>query len=328
MESSKLILVTGATGSIGSVLVKRLSEAGQCLRVVVRNPDRAVHLRRMPHVEIVLGDLSRPDSLRDCAKGCSLVYHCAAQLPSPDWAKSHATNVAGTQAIIHEAARANVERLIYTSTIGVYGLSKAQNITEETPWSQYNQPYFRTKQEAERLVWQAMDQIPTTIARVGDVIGPGQYSWTIDLIQKVKRGLLTPPLDSESGFLNPVYIDNLVDVLLLMGVHPAAPGQIFNVVDGTPIRTGDYFRRLAQMAGKQLTRLPAILMKAGSTILMGYDLLRGRETSFFPGSIDYLLRKGKIYPIKLQSVLGWAPAVPQEEAFRRTEQWLLQEGYL
>jgi nucleoside-diphosphate-sugar epimerase len=275
----------------------------------------------MPNVEMIPGDLTRPASLRGCAEGCSLVYHCAAKLASPDWAGSHATNVVGTQEIINEAARAGVERLIYTSTIGVYGLSKAENITEETPWSKYNEPYFTTKQEAERIVWHAVDQIPITIARLGDVIGPGQYVWTIDPIQKMNRGLFSRPLDSESGFLNPIYIDNLIDALLLMGVHPAAPGQIFNVVDGNPIRASDYFRRLAQMAGKKIIPLPAILMKAATTILTEYELLRGREPSFY-GGIDYILRKGKIYPQKIQSLLGWAPAVLQEEAFRRTEQWL------
>jgi hypothetical protein len=81
------------------------------------------------------------------------------------------------------------------------------------------------------------------------------------------------------------------------------------------------------MAGKKLIPLPAFLMKASTRILMEVDLLRGREPSF-SGGIDYLLRKGKIYPQKIQSVLGWTPAVPQEEAFRRTEQWLRQEGYL
>ncbi len=328
MENRRPILVTGATGSIGSVLVKRLSDTGHSIRVVVRNPDRAAALRTMPNVEVVFGDLNKPDSLRECAQGCSLVYHCAAKLGGSDWAESRATNAAGTQAVIDEAVRAGVERLIYTSTIGVYGLSKAENITEETPWSKYNQPYFTTKQEAERSVQRAMDQLPITIARLGDVVGPGQFIWTIDVIQKINKGLFQPPLDSEGGYLNPVYIDNLVDALLLMGVHPAATGQIFNVVDGTPIRTGDYYRRLAQMAGKQLTPLPTIVLKGASTILMGNDLLRGRKASVSPGSVDYLLRKGKIYPNKIQSTLGWAPAIPQEEAFRRTEQWLRQEGYI
>jgi len=328
MESQKPILVTGATGCIGSVLVKRLSQAGKSVRAVVRNPDRAAHLRSLPNVEIVLGDLDRPDSLRGCAEGCSLVYHCAAKLLSSNWEESRAINVTGTQAVVEEAVRAGVERLIYTSTIGVYGLSKAENIIEETPWSKYNQPYFTTKQEAERIVSQAVDRIPITIARVGDVIGPGQYTWTIDLVLKLKRGLLRPPLDSEGGFLNPVYIDNLLEALLLIGVHPAAAGQIFNVVDGTPIRTGDLFRRMAQMDGKQIAPLPVFLMKGASAILMGFDLLRGREPSMSPGGVGYLLRKGKIQPDKIRSLLGWAPAVPQEEAFRRTEEWLRQVGYL
>jgi nucleoside-diphosphate-sugar epimerase len=328
MNNIKPILVTGATGSIGSVLVKRLSELGYRVRAIVRNPRKAAALMGMTNVEIFPSDLNKPDSLRGCAEGCSLVYHCAAKLTGRDWVESFATNVAGTQAVIAEAVRAGVERLIYTSTIGVYGLSKVENITEETPWSEYNLPYFKTKQEADRLVWQAAGEIPITIARVGDVMGPGQFTWTIDLIQKLNRGLLQPPLDSESGSLNLVYIDNLVDALLLMGTHPAAPNQIFNVVDGIPIRSGDYFRRLAQMAGKRITPLPALVLKGASTILMEFDLLRGREVSVLPGGVDYLLRKGKIYPNKIQSLLGWVPAVPQEEAFIRTERWLRKEGYL
>jgi nucleoside-diphosphate-sugar epimerase len=327
MDYPKPVLVTGASGSIGSVLVKRLHETGRPVRAVVRSLDRAANLRRMPDVEIVLGDLTQPDSLRDCAAGCSLVYHCAAKLPGLDWAESYATNVGGTQAILAEAARAGVERLIYTSTIGVYGPCKAEMIREETPWSKYNQPYFTTKQEAEGLVSQAMDKILVTIARLGDVIGPGQFTWTIDPIQKMYQGLFQPPLDSECGFLNPVYIDNLVDALLLMGDHPAAPGQIFNVVDGAPIRAGDYYRRLAQMAGKKLTPLPVIVLKVASRLIAGYSQVRGRGPTYF-GNIDYLLRKGKIYPDKIRSLLGWAAAIPQEEAFRCTELWLRQEGYL
>jgi nucleoside-diphosphate-sugar epimerase len=282
----------------------------------------------MRNVEIFFGDLSQPESLRGCADGCSLLYHCAAKLLSSDWASSYTTNVAGTQAVLEEAIRAGIERLVYTSTIGVYGLSKQDIITEETPWSPYHLPYFQTKQEAERIVWEAVDRIPITIARVGDVMGPGQDAWTLNVIRKCKKGLLATPLDSQSGFLNPIYIDNVVDALVLMGTHPAAPRQVFNVVDGTPIRASDYFRRIAQMAGKKVPALPAVVIKAGAGLLMGYDILRGREISTLPRSINYLLRKGKIYPHKIQSLLGWVPTITQEDAFCRTEQWLRQEGYL
>jgi nucleoside-diphosphate-sugar epimerase len=328
METQKPILVTGASGSIGSVLVKRLCENDQRVRALVRNPDRMAHLRDDPHVEIIPGDLTRPDSLRGCAQGCSLVYHCAADLGASNWPRAYGTNVTGTQAILEEAARAEVERLVYTSTIGVYGVCRAEEIAEETPWVRYHQPYFETKQAAERLVEQASGQIPVCIARLGDVIGPGQYAWTIDLVRRTKQGLLIPPLDSQSGYINPVYIDNLIDALVLMGSHPDAVGQVFNVVDGFPIQTNDYFRRYHQMVGKPIKPLPVILMKAGASFLMGFDLLRGREPDTTPGTLNYLLRKGRIFPEKLRARLGWAPAVSQEAAFTRIEQWLRNEGYL
>ena len=328
MKSPKPILVTGATGSIGSVLVKRLSESGQIVRAVVRNPDRAAALRSMANIEIFPGDLSKPDSLRGCAEGCSQVYHCAAKLSGSNRAAFHAVNVTGTQALINEAVRANIERLIYISTIAVYGFREAENITEEFPWPKCNLPYIATKQEAERVVWTAAEQIPVTVARLGDVVGPGQYVWTISFIEKINQGLLKPPVESASGFLNPVYIDNLVDALLLMSAHPAAPGQAFNVVDGTPIRISDYIRCLAQMAGKRTSALPAFALKGVAALLMGIDMLRGREASITPGVINMLLHKATINADKIRGVLGWIPAIDQEEAFRRTEQWLRREGYL
>jgi nucleoside-diphosphate-sugar epimerase len=328
MTNPRPILVTGATGSIGARLVKRLCKSGQSVRALVRNLERAVCLQGLPNLEILPGDLGRPESLAGCAQGCSQVYHCAAQMPTRDWARARAVNIAGTRAIIEESARAGVEHLIYTSSIGVYGISQAEVITEETPFAPYHQAYFETKQEADRIMARSMERLPITIARVGDVTGPDQYSWTIDPIQKMKRGLMMWPPEAVCGYLNTVYIDNLLDALLLMRGHPAAPGQVFNIVDGEPIRSSDYFRRLAQIAGQPVRQAPVSLLKAGAALLEAGDLLRGRWRSSAPAAIDYLLRKGKIFPEKLHSVLGWSPAIPLGEGFRRTQEWLRQTGQI
>lgn len=328
MSDPKPILVTGATGSIGSALVKRLSISGQRVRALVRNPERAAALRAIANVEIVPGDLSQPASLRGCAEGCSLVFHCAAKLSGSDRAAFEAVNVDGTQALVDEAARAGVKRFVHASTIAVYGFSAAQDITEEAPWPVTDWPYIVTKREAERRVRAAAAQIPVTIARFGDVVGPGQYAWTVSFIEKINQGLLRPPLDAHSGLLNPVYIDNLLDALLLLSTHPAAPGQAFNVVDGAPIRVSDYIRRLAQMAGKRPFAVPAFVFKGGALLLMWADLLRGREASATPQEVQYLLHKATISNEKARTLLGWAPAVGLEEAFQRIEQWLRQDGYI
>ncbi len=121
MRNSQPIFISGATGSIGSALLKRLSESGQPIRALVRNAERASHLRGMANVDIVLGDLGEPDRLRGCVAGCSVAYHCAAKMSGMDRAASYAVNVTGTQALADEAVRSGVERFVFTSTVGVYG---------------------------------------------------------------------------------------------------------------------------------------------------------------------------------------------------------------
>ncbi len=326
--NQKPVFISGATGSVGSRFAGRLSETGQAVRVLVRNPERAAALQRMANVTVIPGDLTRPESLRGCMEGCSLVYHCAAKLGGMNMAASQVINVDGTQALLDETVRSGVERFIHLSTIAVYGFSCEQNITEEFPWPESSEPYITTKQQAERLVQKAAEKIPVSIARLGDVIGPGQFTWTINFIQKINQGVLTPPREADSGFVNPVYIDNLIDALLLLGAHPAAAGQIFNVVDGTPIRTSDYIRRMAGMAGKTPFALPGAVMKGIATLLMVLDTLRGREATATPGDVEYLLKKSTFSAQKIREMLGWKPAVDLEEGFRRTEEWLRGAGYL
>jgi nucleoside-diphosphate-sugar epimerase len=328
MKSTGRIFITGATGSIGSRLAEHLSQAGWAVRALVRNPDRAAGLESLENIEIVQGDLTQPEGLRGCMAGCSLVYHLAAKLPGSDWASHRAVNAAGTEALVSEAVHSGVERFVHVSTIGVYGLLEGENITEEAAWPTSNHPYFTTKQEAERLVWAATGTLPITIARAGDVVGPGQVTWTVEFIRKIKQGALQPPTDSDSGIMNPVYIDNLIDALVLMGTHAAAPGQAFNIVDRTPMRFSDYIRRLARMAGKRTFALPGFVLKTAASLIMAMDLLRGREASAKPADVAYLLRKATISGEKIRSLLGWKPAVDLEEAFRRTEEWLRREGLL
>lgn len=328
MERDTTVLVTGATGSIGYVLAKRLAASGASVRAMARSPEKAAALKEIAGITIVSADLSRPESLRGCLDGCSLVVHCAAKLSGSDRAAFQAINVTGTQALIDEAVRAGVERFVHLSTIGVYGFAQAENITEEFLWPQSQHLYVTTKRQAERVVSEAAGKIPITIARLGDVVGPGQYTWTIGFIEKINRGLLHPPTDRASGILNLVYIDNLVDALLVIGSHPTAVGEIFNVVDGTPILTSEYIRRLARMTGKRPFAVPVFAIKGAAFLLMAGDLLRGREASVTPGDVDYLTHKATISGEKIRSRLGWKPAVDMEEGFRRTADWLRSEGYL
>jgi nucleoside-diphosphate-sugar epimerase len=230
--------------------------------------------------------------------------------------------------LIEEAASAGVDRFVHLSTVGVYAFSKAENIAEEFPWPECNHPYLRTKREAERMVSAAAGRVPVTIARVGDVFGPEQFLWTIKVVRDIKQGKLQPPTTRASGYLNLIYIDNLLDALLLMGTHAAAIGEVFNVVDGTPMLTSEYIRRFFRQANKRPIGMPGWLMRAAVWGTMTADLVRGREPAGTPEEVGVLLQKLTISNEKLRTRLGWEPSIDREEAFRRTDQWLRQEGYV
>ena len=326
--NSNAVFVSGATGSIGSELTRRLIQAGRRVRALVRDPAWAGKLKELNNLEIVQGDLSEPVSLCGCMDNCSLAYHCAAKLTGSDWTKYRTINVEGTRALVKEAARAGIALFVHASTIGVYGFSQAQNIGEDFPWPTNRHPYFTTKQDAERAVWEAAGAVPVTVARLGDVFGPGQRVWTIDLIEKINQRMLVPLTDADSGTFNPVYIENAIDALILMGKHPAAPGQAFNIVDGTPMPFSEYIRRLTRMAGKRTLSMPGVVMKGVAGLLMWFDLLRGREASAKPADVNYLMHKATISGQKIRAFLGWQPAIDEQLAFRMTEAWLRREGYI
>lgn len=318
----KRVCVTGATGSIGSLLVQRLIDAGAQVRALARRPDRAQHLYSLD-IEVVFGDLSQPDSLRDLLNGCSMIYHTAAKLTGRDRAEFYTVNVRGTSALLEEARRAHVERFVHLSSIAVSGYPHAKNVSENYPWQSTTDPYCSTKQEAERLVWAASDQLPVTIVRPGDVIGHQQRIWTVQLVRLVSAGLLHPPIGD--SMLNPVYIDNLLDALLVLGEHPAAIGEVFNVVDGTPVPMHVYIRHLARLSKRRVIPVPPFMLLIIASMLEYQARLRRVEPLVTRTAAEFLLHDTTFSNEKVRKRVGWSPAVGWDEAMRRTAHWLRKE---
>ncbi|MFN2633328.1 MAG: NAD-dependent epimerase/dehydratase family protein, partial [Thermoanaerobaculia bacterium] len=115
-------LVTGGPGFVGSHIVRALLARGQPVRCLVRPGSRRTNLDGLP-VEVAVGDLTDPPSLREAVRGCRVVYHCAADYRlgarRPD--AIYASNVAGTDNLLRAAADAAVERVVHTSSVGALG---------------------------------------------------------------------------------------------------------------------------------------------------------------------------------------------------------------
>jgi nucleoside-diphosphate-sugar epimerase len=321
---NRTVYITGATGSIGGALARRLSNEGSRLRLLVRDAKKASTLQVLPGVEMVYGDIRDAQSIKGTLDGCEVVFHCAAKIQGSNLDEYQRINIAGTEALAKEAVCAKVARFVYVSTTAVYGYQGEQSISEEHAWSEHSRsPYIRTKQAAEKALRRVSDNsgLNISIARPGDVFGPGQFGWTIQFIQLLKRGALHPPTASSSGMANLVYIDSLLDALLLLAKHPAAVGQAFNVVDQS-VSFHDYIVALARMAGVPAFPIPGVLLYGVAALLQVVGSLGGREAKINRDSASFLLHKDTFSKQKLRSVLGWTPRVSLEEAYRLTETWL------
>jgi nucleoside-diphosphate-sugar epimerase len=164
------ILVTGATGKVGSRLAQRLSERGDRVRALVRDRTRAAQLLG-GRVELVEGDLLDADSLAAAVQGVDAVVHCAAFFRGATAEQAHAVNDLGTQHLAHAARRASVRRFLFTSTGLVYGPTDGRLAGEGDPCAPID-AYPRSKLAAERFLL-GLGGLDVRVLRLPFVYGDG-----------------------------------------------------------------------------------------------------------------------------------------------------------
>jgi nucleoside-diphosphate-sugar epimerase len=173
-------LLTGATGFIGGHVTRQLLAAGHQAIALVRTPEKARALKELG-VELAQGDITRPATLAGPMTGVDGVFHIAGwyELGARDRAPAHAINVDGTRNVLEAAGDAGVPRIVYTSTLAVYGDTRGRAVDEsyrmDGPWLS---EYDRTKWLAhyEVAVPMAEAGLPLVIIQPGLVYGPGDHS--------------------------------------------------------------------------------------------------------------------------------------------------------
>ncbi|MEI9936233.1 MAG: NAD(P)-dependent oxidoreductase [Pseudomonadota bacterium] len=164
------ILVTGATGKVGSRLAKRLARRGDQVRALVRDETRAAELREAG-IDLAVGDLLEVDSLAAALRGVDAVIHCAAFFRGATPEQAHAVNDLGTQHIAKAAHAASVKRFIFTSTGLVYGANGGRLAREDDPCAP-SAAYPVSKLAAERFLL-AFEGLDVRVLRLPFVYGDG-----------------------------------------------------------------------------------------------------------------------------------------------------------
>ncbi|TIH18521.1 NAD-dependent epimerase/dehydratase family protein [Marinifilum sp. JC120] len=173
------IMITGATGLIGSRLVRILAEKGFSIKALVRDKCRARQLVKEP-VEFVSGDLNNEAALEEALQGCKYLFHLAAdyRLWVPDPEAMTRTNVEGTRLLMQKALEAGVERIVYTSSVCVLGCNSDGSPADEDASSSVTDmisPYKKSKFLAEKVVMDMVrnEGLPAVIVNPSTPVGPG-----------------------------------------------------------------------------------------------------------------------------------------------------------
>ena len=312
------ILVTGATGFIGTQLSETLANSGH----QVRDTARSVAPNCSTTHELITCDLESADNLDHLTTGCDAIVHLAgrAHVMSDNPATSESlyvsANVDVTRKLAQSAARTGVKRMILLSSVKVNG----ESTTINTPFTAQDipnpqDPYGRSKTQAEQALWDVASTsgLEGVVIRPPLVYGPGVRANFASLIGIVNRGIPLP-LGSIRNKRSFISIDNLINSIATALQSSNAAGQTFLVSDGNDLSTPELIRSIASALHKSpmLIPFPPALLKLAATTAgkrSAYDRLCGSLT------VDIASTKQN---------LSWTPPFTVQDSLQRTVDAFIQ----
>lgn len=310
------VLITGATGFVGSALGPLLIEAGHDVFAASRDPKA-----EFPGAELrVVGELGPDTDWSTAVDGIEAVVHLAARVHvMGDTAADSATgnrriNTEGTARLARRAAAAGVKRFVFLSTVKVLGEETAPGGTfsaEDQPDPQ--DPYATTKLEAERALFEAAadSAMEAVVLRPPLVYGPGVGANFLKLIRLCARRRPLPfgAIDNKRSL---VYVGNLASAIVAALTHPAAAGKVYLVSDGTPVSTPDLIWGISGALGvtPHLSNVPPWLLRLLGT-------LTGKSAA-----ISRLTQSLVIDDTPIRDDLGWTPPYNMVQGLEQTAAWL------
>jgi nucleoside-diphosphate-sugar epimerase len=252
--------VTGGTGFIGGQLVAKLRERGDEVVALVRAPDRAGALRALG-CELVQGDLASVPAMQAGMEGCDIVFHVAAVyaigIPESRRREMLQANIDGTAAVLDAAIAAGVSRIVYVSTVNVFGNTHGK-VVDESYHRNLNEGFLSTYDEAKYRAHEvALERIrsgaPIVIVQPAGVYGPHDHSEVGNTINQVRRGLL-PLIPFPSMGICLVHVDDVADGLILAG-DKGKVGESY-LLAGEQATMKSLVQTTARIAGRRVPKWP------------------------------------------------------------------------
>jgi len=261
------VFVTGGTGFIGGAVVRQLRGRGDEVVCLVRNPAKATAVVELG-CETVAGDLSDVEAIRNGMEGCDAVIHAAAiyevGIPVSQRQAMRDANVGGTERVLGAARDAKIAKVVYVSTVGVFGNTggKVVDETYEHPARDFTSCYEETKWEAHQVAKRLIAEgLPCVIVQPGGVYGPGDTSSIGELLNQFLGGKMPLLPFPDLG----ICLSHVEDIAagILLGLDQGKPGEAY-VISGPATTVREAIETVAKVSGRKAPKhaIPVPLMKA------------------------------------------------------------------
>jgi len=307
-------LITGASGFVGRSLGVEAIRRGLCVRGAVRTP----HPLPAGVEPAIVGPIDGKTNWTDALNDVDVVIHLAARVhvmretagdPLTEFLE---VNLHGTANLARQAAQAGVKRLVYVSSIKVNGESTEAHPFSESDNPNPQDPYAVSKWQAEQALQRIAREtgLEVVIIRPPLIYGPGVKGNFIKLLGAIDKGIPLPLAGAKSQ-RSLLYVDNLVDALIVCATHPAAINQTYLVSDGEDISTAELIGEISRLSGRSdwSFYFPLPLLRV-------IGLLFRRRAQ-----IERLLNPLCINGNKIRNELRWLPPYTLHDGLRSTVQW-------
>jgi nucleoside-diphosphate-sugar epimerase len=329
-SAGKDVLVTGAAGFTGSMLVRKLETRGAAVRAFVRPGIGPEDLQHLP-ARLLRGSIVDPDAIAEAMAGVTHVFHLATLFRSPhvSYQELYDVHVRSTMRLAEAAARLRpMPRFVHVSTVGVHGHIESPPADESYPLNPRDD-YQATKAEAE--VWLRefgkREGLPVTVVRPTPIYGPGDRRLFKLFWMVAKSMVLT--LGSGKQLYHLVHVDDLTDFLLHVADLPEAAGEVYICGGDEALRFDDLVQIIAECYNRNphIVRLPVkpvlALAEACERILPRL----GIHPPIFKRRVHFFLFD-RSFEISKMLQTGFQPRYRTREGLRETAQWYLDNAWI
>ncbi|MBI4702439.1 MAG: NAD-dependent epimerase/dehydratase family protein [Deltaproteobacteria bacterium] len=325
------VIVTGASGFLGSHVAELLCAGGQDVRALVRRSSDTSFLRTLNRVELVYGAVEDRPSVEAAVQGVDAVVHAAALVKARSSEEFVAVNVEGTRNVLDAVpARApGLRRFVLVSSLAAVGPSpdgRPVDPAQAAPVTRYG----RSKLEAERVVTARAQDVPVVILRPSMIYGPRDKE-SLAFFQSVSRGVL-PLVGAGRNTVSAVYASDAARACLRAIDADVPSGAAFFVDDGQRYVWREMVREIERALGKRAVvriGLPLAVFRLVAAGAELYGRLSGKAVMLTRDKLNELAAPYWVCDsTPAREFLGWEPEVPWADGVRRSVAWYREQGWL